>query len=108
MIRRPPRSTLFPYTTLFRSRLPQADFGKASARMGDSSSSGKRQPTRPCGVLAVDVPRDVVRDRLRHLPHPASTTRTVDCIAISDRMGGVAAARILDQSPRSFVQGVES
>src|SRR5256885_10076693 len=24
MIRRPPRSTLFPYTTLFRSRLPRA------------------------------------------------------------------------------------
>src|SRR3989454_8112043 len=24
MIRRPPRSTLFPYTTLFRSQLPQA------------------------------------------------------------------------------------
>src|SRR3712207_8992793 len=24
MIRRPPRSTLFPYTTLFRSRLPHA------------------------------------------------------------------------------------
>src|SRR2546422_8427116 len=26
MIRRPPRSTLFPYTTLFRSRLAQADY----------------------------------------------------------------------------------
>src|SRR2546422_2511359 len=25
MIRRPPRSTLFPYTTLFRSLLPQSD-----------------------------------------------------------------------------------
>src|SRR2546422_7405905 len=25
MIRRPPRSTLFPYTTLFRSRVDQAD-----------------------------------------------------------------------------------
>src|SRR5690349_23525802 len=25
MIRRPPRSTLFPYTTLFRSRLPPRD-----------------------------------------------------------------------------------
>src|SRR2546430_9385389 len=25
MIRRPPRSTLFPYTTLFRSRLPDED-----------------------------------------------------------------------------------
>src|SRR3712207_6997175 len=24
MIRRPPRSTLFPYTTLFRSRMPQS------------------------------------------------------------------------------------
>src|SRR3712207_7821867 len=30
MIRRPPRSTLFPYTTLFRSKLPQIprDFGR--------------------------------------------------------------------------------
>src|SRR5256885_12318484 len=27
MIRRPPRSTLFPYTTLFRSWLGQAQFG---------------------------------------------------------------------------------
>src|SRR3712207_7014581 len=26
MIRRPPRSTLFPYTTLFRSNLPEANF----------------------------------------------------------------------------------
>src|SRR3712207_8343438 len=26
MIRRPPRSTLFPYTTLFRSRDPQKEF----------------------------------------------------------------------------------
>src|SRR5687768_17892231 len=32
MIRRPPRSTLFPYTTLFRSRLPgPEDFLAASA-----------------------------------------------------------------------------
>src|SRR5437016_9208941 len=28
MIRRPPRSTLFPYTTLFRSNCPKADFIK--------------------------------------------------------------------------------
>src|SRR3712207_8293846 len=27
MIRRPPRSTLFPYTTLFRSRYPDIDMG---------------------------------------------------------------------------------
>src|SRR2546427_9366567 len=33
MIRRPPRSTLFPYTTLFRSRIgraPQIDYGDAN------------------------------------------------------------------------------
>src|SRR5256884_7943835 len=29
MIRRPPRSTLFPYTTLFRSLIAQRDFGAA-------------------------------------------------------------------------------
>src|SRR5260370_8664001 len=32
MIRRPPRSTLFPYTTLFRSRLGQIARGQHSAR----------------------------------------------------------------------------
>src|SRR2546430_9895963 len=31
MIRRPPRSTLFPYTTLFRSRIAQTDQCVASA-----------------------------------------------------------------------------
>src|SRR2546430_7042778 len=36
MIRRPPRSTLFPYTTLFRSGRPTARW----ARCGSRSSSG--------------------------------------------------------------------
>src|SRR5260370_24475626 len=31
MIRRPPRSTLFPYTTLFRSRAPLVSFAPGSA-----------------------------------------------------------------------------
>ena len=35
MIRRPPRSTLFPYTTLFRSRLLLVDVATASAGGGD-------------------------------------------------------------------------
>src|SRR2546428_14118720 len=39
MIRRPPRSTLFPYTTLFRSQLT-----------GEASRSGARQ-ARPAGLL---------------------------------------------------------
>src|SRR5438874_6280422 len=32
MIRRPPRSTLFPYTTLFRSRMPARKFSKMSLK----------------------------------------------------------------------------
>src|SRR3712207_7301650 len=34
MIRRPPRSTLFPYTTLFRSRGVRPDRGAAQAALG--------------------------------------------------------------------------
>src|SRR2546421_12867390 len=34
MIRRPPRSTLFPYTTLFRSRLAQVGGGGRAYRYG--------------------------------------------------------------------------
>src|SRR3712207_7393725 len=39
MIRRPPRSTLFPYTTLFRSRPP-----RACTRRGRSRCRGPRAP----------------------------------------------------------------
>src|SRR5437773_8382980 len=38
MIRRPPRSTLFPYTTLFRSRIcgePQFDLGLSFSALSD-------------------------------------------------------------------------
>src|SRR2546425_8383722 len=38
MIRRPPRSTLFPYTTLFRSRIHDSGFPCVVALMGCSLS----------------------------------------------------------------------
>src|SRR2546427_9080238 len=44
MIRRPPRSTLFPYTTLFRSKRPNMlylkTFGGLSVEAEDASASG--------------------------------------------------------------------
>src|SRR5438105_10494569 len=43
MIRRPPRSTLFPYTTLFRSRKGRAD---PAATGTGRDSTGPRLPTR--------------------------------------------------------------
>src|SRR2546428_7216317 len=61
MIRRPPRSTLFPYTTLFRS-LSAADALRLDAR----------QPARDCPEERLDVDRPagsrtVLRERPRDL-----------------------------------------
>src|SRR3989441_4966711 len=39
MIRRPPRSTLFPYTTLFRSILSGRDFGPQDERLDASTAT---------------------------------------------------------------------
>src|SRR3712207_2698709 len=41
MIRRPPRSTLFPYTTLFRSLIGHALFGKLPTTSGTGLVSGE-------------------------------------------------------------------
>src|SRR3712207_8023905 len=42
MIRRPPRSTLFPYTTLFRSQARPADPGEVLTRDFDGRDRGAR------------------------------------------------------------------
>src|SRR5256885_11491144 len=52
MIRRPPRSTLFPYTTLFRSADARGDRGGAAAPArghaeGDRDRDGTRAPADP-------------------------------------------------------------
>src|SRR3712207_7585255 len=50
MIRRPPRSTLFPYTTLFRSRRPQRASGQchpAPGRRGRRRGGAARRGTLP-------------------------------------------------------------
>src|SRR5256885_5986521 len=43
MIRRPPRSTLFPYTTLFRSKLP-AEFGIPCCARCSANARGCGRP----------------------------------------------------------------
>src|SRR2546422_2156892 len=43
MIRRPPRSTLFPYTTLFRSRSPDRRSARPRARADMSLKIGGRE-----------------------------------------------------------------
>src|SRR5256885_6565931 len=81
MIRRPPRSTLFPYTTLFRSdAVPESrdpDRGDASERLRGARGAGVDRSENPlqqhAGVegrafagMRGRAMRDL-RDRLRHL-----------------------------------------
>src|SRR5256885_12114835 len=46
MIRRPPRSTLFPYTTLFRSPRRPSGTGTPPRRRGRGSRPGRARPAR--------------------------------------------------------------
>src|SRR2546430_4397814 len=52
MIRRPPRSTLFPYTTLFRSGMPCLDAGRALRHC--ARTQGARGRVR-CAAWRVDA-----------------------------------------------------
>src|SRR3712207_8479934 len=67
MIRRPPRSTLFPYTTLFRSRrrihdgLPQA------------SCKGSTHLSQPVAPVFVQRPISLCKPATRHLLGGAAT-----------------------------------
>src|SRR2546422_5260303 len=49
MIRRPPRSTLFPYTTLFRSPDQRKSGGRQRRRCGTSRPAHDRNPERGGG-----------------------------------------------------------
>src|SRR2546430_9790602 len=63
MIRRPPRSTLFPYTTLFRSTTPH------QCRRPSRADSVRNSPSPACFGRAGSSPR-----RRSHLHGPASAT----------------------------------
>src|SRR5687768_18250916 len=47
MIRRPPRSTLFPYTTLFRSRRPGPLYAVRTSYLGPGRDVSARSPAVP-------------------------------------------------------------
>src|SRR2546426_3177276 len=50
MIRRPPRSTLFPYTTLFRSPPPPATMSRAIWTTSDTTATPVGSPPAPLPV----------------------------------------------------------
>src|SRR2546425_10230568 len=74
MIRRPPRSTLFPYTTLFRSREGRG----ASAERGWSGPRVRRPPSGPALPVSatrscLSRPRQTRRRRPSHAPITAGS-----------------------------------
>src|SRR3712207_7666025 len=56
MIRRPPRSTLFPYATLFRSRRPAAAPRGDRGHGGVARGGGAREEAEPAGEAAGQRP----------------------------------------------------
>src|SRR3712207_9489658 len=97
MIRRPPRSTLFPYTTLFRSltmassagRLPsQASAAYAAAKAGVVMFS--KHVANEAGRDGVRVnclaPSSILTERVKHLM-PEETQRQVAAMHPLGRMG---------------------
>src|SRR5947209_10549099 len=59
MILRPPRSTLFPYTTLFRSEVPlPGDARPDEGHPGHQAGHGGRTPHGPSGLRRRGIPED--------------------------------------------------
>src|SRR3989449_11000624 len=67
MIRRPPRSTLFPYTTLFRSPAAQLE------EQGGAFLARHAEPAPAVRELAL-----AGRDLLREIPHPLDQALALD------------------------------
>src|SRR2546430_10994976 len=77
MIRRPPRSTLFPYTTLFRSR--QVAFGRSAAQLAHGELDAARGHAR--GELEVrDLRRGIDRKSTRLNSSHSQISYAVFCL----------------------------
>src|SRR5256885_13089761 len=83
MIRRPPRSTLFPYTTLFRSRLPRAGGEPAeiaalprghlhTQRGGRNLAAPRRNEIECSGAVAVPAPAQRSEEHTSELQSPCN------------------------------------
>src|SRR2546429_4782591 len=65
MIRRPPRSTLFPYTTLFRSLLRNSEGSSMTAMEPSRLSSQYGSRAREKGDVPIDLIELIVIERVR-------------------------------------------
>src|SRR2546430_17212665 len=99
MIRRPPRSTLFPYTTLFRSTLPFDDAPHRSGHDAEGRPPPCPRPRVSVAGLARDEPG---RPAVSHDPHGAGARAPAAAPHTARRAGGGSVAR--DQAVRAAVR----
>src|SRR5256885_15398513 len=105
MIRRPPRSTLFPYTTLFRSRL----FESLAENVGPLEMVGGGQSMNPSTADLVRAVQSLAADEAIILPNnsnvqlaaelaAANADRTVEVVPTDSIPAGLAAMVAFDGS----------
>src|SRR6266404_7930114 len=81
MIRRPPRSTLFPYTTLFRSRKPTPRTAPVARRREDGGGpSRSEEHTSELQSLAYLVCRLLLEKKKKLLTSSQGETRQRTCV----------------------------
>src|SRR3712207_8798267 len=80
MIRRPPRSTLFPYTTLFRSHTDPRElfFGENIRAVANDDKARERILSNPCAIIASPVTMQGGASAFyrRHLQDDATNARS--------------------------------
>src|SRR3712207_7395912 len=101
MIRRPPKSPLFPYTTLFRSRLSQSFVGKVVR--GRPQTAGGEHEVRPGGGLRKGRDRKSTRLNSSH----ANISYAVFCLKKKNDQTRVAALNPLLKRTRFCPNHVE-
>src|SRR5258708_27191223 len=75
MIRRPPRSTLFPYTTLFRSRSPGSGLERLQDHSHDAAQTHKVDTNRACTTLPAQLQSQAPDSGLIAGPRDRKSTR---------------------------------
>src|SRR2546426_12252738 len=103
MIRRPPRSTLFPYTTLFRSRLDLDNYASFSHILG---------VLRQCGIGAVRIGEGVERKQLQVfvsllLSYAAKEANPNKVLEVSQKLSDAGVTYIGVEAPLETEEDVE-
>src|SRR2546430_11585874 len=102
MIRRPPRSPLFPYTTLFRSRAQAApqDHERATrseARQAPRGPAGRTRPVQlPVRTVAVGTPPERDRKSTRLNSSHSQISYAVFCLKKKKKVTDSVRAKYID------------